>query len=104
MTGNVLAGNLYVLEGDGNCSSCGGRRDFNARLGGISSVVEAGNILMSGVGSRKCPAPTGNFLVGDRKCSGRAGPEMFWGTGNVLVGDRKCSGGCRQFFGEQEIT
>jgi hypothetical protein len=97
--GNVLVGNRKCFDWKGNVlvgQEIFGGRSFNARLGGISSVVEAGNILKCHVGSRKCFATPGNILVGDRKCSGRAGRDMFGGTENILVGDRKCSGGGRQ--------
>ncbi len=79
--GNVLVGNRKCFDWIGNVSvreKMFGWRSFNARLGGISSVVEAGNILMCRVGSRKCFATPESFLEGDRKSSSMMATEMFW--------------------------
>ena len=106
--GNVLVGNRKCFDWKGNVlvgQEIFGGRSFIARLGGISSVVEAGNILMCRVGNRKCFSTPGNFLVGDRKCSVREGTEMFGGN-------RKYFGWRQEMFrwwptmfnGEQEMT
>ena len=104
--GNVLVGNRKCFDWKGNVlvgQEIFGGRSFNARLGGISSVVEAGNILMFRVGSRKCFATPGYFLVGDRKCSGLEEAEMFWGIRKysswrqeMFRWGRQCSMGSRK--------
>jgi hypothetical protein len=97
--GNVLLGNMKCFDWKGNVlvgREIFGRRSFNARLGGISSVVEAGNILMCRVGSRKCFATPESFLEGDRKCSGMAATEMFWWNRKCSGGGRQCSMGSRK--------